>query len=56
MATSSITTHMTRTIQGGRPSRHSSAKLRPVAMPSLADSVCSSMAMRLLATTTHSSV
>ena len=40
----------------GKCSRHCSARFLPVAMPSLADSDWISMAIRLLATITHSRV
>ncbi len=40
----------------GSRSRHSAARLRPVAMPSLADSAWNSIAITLATTTTHSSV
>jgi hypothetical protein len=39
----------------GKCVRHSSGRLRSVAIPSLADRYCTSMAMRLAASTTHSS-
>ena len=56
MATTSISTHISHTSGRGKCSRQSSARLRPVAMPSLADSDWISMAIRLLPTTTHSRV
>ena len=55
MATSSACAHMTRFSGRGRCSRHSSGRLRPVARPSLAVSVCTSMAARFAATTTQTS-
>ena len=55
MAAISLTTHMARTTGRGNCSRHNSARLRPVTMPSLAESAWNSMAMRLAATTTQQS-
>jgi len=56
MATSSMRTHMMSTTGPGNRSRQASARLSPVAMPSLAESACTSMAERLLATRTQSRV
>ena len=56
MATSSISTHIPQTTGLGKWSRQSSARLRPVAIPSLADRHWISIAIRLLATTTQSRV
>ena len=53
MATTSISSHSPITTQRGNRSRQCSARFFPVAMPSLADSDCSRMAMRLLATMTQ---
>ena len=55
MATTSIKPHIAQTAPGGNWSRQCSARFLPVAMPSLAERVWSSMAIRLLATTTQSS-
>ncbi|SIM69548.1 hypothetical protein SAMN04489832_1464 [Micromonospora cremea] len=55
IATSSACTHITRLTGRGRRSRHSSGRLRPVARPSLAVSVWTSMAIRLATTTTQTS-
>ena len=56
MATSSISTHMIHTTGAGNARGTARPGSAPVAMPSLADSVWISMAIRLLATTTHSSM
>ena len=53
MATTSIRTHMPQTIGRGKCSRQSSARLCPVAMPSFADRLCTSIAIRLLTRITH---
>ena len=54
MAAISLTTHIPKTIGLGNCSRHISARLRPVTMPSLADSAWNSMAIRLASSTTQS--
>jgi hypothetical protein len=56
MATPSMITHMPETPQRGSWSRQCSAKFFPVAIPSLAESAWVSIAMRLLATITQSSM
>ena len=55
MATISVIAHMPQTTGVENCSRHISARLRPVATPSLADSDWMSIAIRLLATTTQMS-
>ena len=54
MAAISLTTHIAMTTGLEKWSRHISARLRPVTMPSLADSAWNSMAIRLASSTTHS--
>ena len=56
MATISISTHMAMTKGRGKLSWHNSARFLPLAMPSLADKAWISMAIRLVATTTHNRV
>ena len=56
MATASACTHSPQVTGRGSRSRHSVARSRPVARPSLAVSDWMSIAMRLAATITHSSV
>ena len=48
-------THRPSVAQRGNRSRHSSGRLWSVAMPSLAERYCTSIAIRLAASTTHSS-
>ena len=55
MAAISLTTHIAQTTGLGNCSRHISARLRPVTMPSLADSAWNSMAITLASSTTQSS-
>ena len=55
MATISINAHIVQTAPGWNRSRQCSARFLPVAMPSLAERLWSSMAIRLLASTTQSS-
>ncbi len=55
MAANSEISHSPKTTGREKWSRHTSARFLPVAMPSLAESVWMSMAIKLLATTTHSS-
>ncbi len=55
IATNSINTHMIHTTGRGKFSRHCSARFFPEAMPSLAESACRSMAIRLLPRITHRS-
>ena len=55
MATISISTHMANTTGLGNCSRQCSARFLPVTRPSLAESACTSMAIRLLATITQMS-
>ena len=55
MAAISLTTHMAKTTGRGKCSRHISARLWPVTMPSLAESAWNSMAIRLASSTTQSS-
>ena len=47
--------HMPITIGRGNCSLHSSARLRPVTIPNLADIAWNSIATKLAASTTHSS-
>ena len=56
MATASACSHSSTTTRDGSRSRHTSGRLRPVAMPSLALIDWTSMAIRFAASTTHSSV
>ena len=56
IATISDTTHISQTSGRGNWSRQTSARFFPVAIPSFADSVWISIAIRLLATITHSSM
>ena len=46
---------MPHTTGAGKRSRHSSARLRPVTMPSFADIAWNSIAIAFAASTTHSS-
>ena len=55
MAMSSAWTHSPQVTGRGKWSRHSSGRLRPVAMPILADRFWISIAIRLAASSTHSS-
>ena len=55
MAMSSACTHSPQVTGLGKCSRHSSGRLRPVAMPTLADRFWISIAMRFAASRTHSS-
>lgn len=55
MAAISEASHMAQTSGRGKWSRLTSARLRPVAIPSRAASAWNSMATRLAASTTHSS-
>ena len=55
IAATSLTIHRAHTTGFGKFSRHNSARLRPVTMPSLADSDWNSIAAMLAASTTHSS-
>ena len=54
IAAISLTTHIAQTTGRGNWSRHISARLRPVTMPSLADSAWNSIAIRLATSTTQS--
>ena len=56
IATASACSHSSTTARNGSRSRQTSGRLRPVAMPSLALSDWMSMAIRLAASTTQSSV
>ena len=56
IATASACSHSSTTTRNGSRSRQISGRLRPVAMPSLALSDWMSMAIRLAASTTQSSV
>ena len=56
MAAISTTIHIAMTTGCGNWSRDISARLRPVTMPSLADSPWNSMAIRFASSATHSSV
>ena len=56
IATASACSHSSTTPRNGSRSRQTSGRLRPVAMPSLALSDWMSMAIRLAASTTQSSV
>ena len=56
MATASACSHRATTTRTLNRSRQTSGRLRPVAMPSLALIDWTSMAIRLAASTTHSSV
>ncbi len=56
IATASACSHSSTTTRDGNWSRHTSGRLRPVAMPSLALIDWTSMAIRLAASTTHSSM
>jgi len=56
IATASACSHSSTTTRGVNRSRHTSGRLRPVAMPSLALMAWTTMAVRLAASTTHSSV
>ena len=53
IATASACSHSSSTARRGRRSRQTSGRLRPVAMPSLADSVWTSIAIRLAVSTTQ---
>ena len=55
IAATSLTIQSAQTTGFGKCSRHNSARLRPVTMPSLADSAWNSIAVRLASSTTHSS-
>ena len=55
IATTSATPHMPHTSGRGNCSRHTSARLRPVAMPSLAESDWMSIAIRFALTITQTS-
>ena len=55
MAMSSAWTHRPQVTGRGKWSRHSSGRLRPVAMPILAERFWISIAIRLAASRTHSS-
>ena len=55
IAITSACTHSPQLTQRGNRSRHSSGRLRSVQMPSLADRYCTSIAIRLAASATHSS-
>jgi len=55
IAAISLTTHIAQTTGGANCSRHISARLRPVTMPSLAESAWNSMAIRFASSTTQSS-
>lgn len=54
IAATSLSSHMPITTGRENWSRHISARLRLVTMPSLADSAWNNMAIRLAITTTHS--
>ena len=54
MAATSLTAHIASTTRCGKCARHSSARLRLVTMPSLAESDWNSMATALASSTTHS--
>ena len=56
MAAISLIPHIAMTTGREKFSRHISARLRPVTMPSLADSAWNSIAIMLASNTTHSSV
>ena len=56
IAISSAWTHKKKTTGRGKRSRHTSGRLRPVAMPSLALIDWMSIAIRLAASTTHRSM
>ena len=56
IAIASACSHSSTTTRNGNRSRQTSGRLRPVAMPSLALSDWMSMAIRLAASTTQSSV
>ena len=55
IATSSACSQRPTEVRREKRSRQSSARFLPVAMPSLADCVCTSIAIRLAASTTQSS-
>ena len=55
IATTSVSTHSASTTGRGKWSRMTSARFRPVAMPSLADSVWITIAITLAVTTTQTS-
>ena len=55
IAATSLTAHMAQTTGRGNWSRHSSARLRPVTIPSRAESAWNSMAMPFAISTTHNS-
>jgi len=55
IAATSLTAHIVHTSGGGNHSRDSSARLRPVTMPSFADSAWNSIATRLASSTIHNS-
>ena len=55
MAAISLTTHIAQTTGRGNWSRHISARLRPVTMPSLAERAWNSIAIRLASNTTQRS-
>ena len=54
IAATSATTHIAHTAGRGNWARHSSARLRPVTMPSLAESPWNSIAMTFASSTTQS--
>ena len=54
IATASACSHRNTTTRNGNRSRHTSGRLRPVAMPSLALSAWTSIAIRLATATTQS--
>ncbi len=54
MAAISLITHIAHTTGLGKRSRHISARLRPVTMPSFADSAWNNIAIRLASRTTQS--
>ena len=56
IAATSLTAHIAQTTGRGNSLRHNSARLAPVTMPSLAESPWNSIAIRLAASTTQSSV
>ena len=55
MAMISAWTHSPQVAGRGRCARHSSGRLMPVAMPTLADRYCTSIAIRFAATITQTS-
>jgi hypothetical protein len=54
MAATSLMTHIVQTIGRGKWSRHISAKLRPVTIPSLAERAWNNIAIKLASNTTQS--